>query len=238
MERRVNHVEPAAGLGSEVLGPKSWETGCCQAHPLPQANRPRTDSRRAPGANPAASGVHFFPIPSGWAEPLRQPKRRRLQQGQDAAGRHLGIFSQSSTGFAIALLRIMAEAGNPNSPTGLRGGGFILQRRTHSDRPGISGGEGMRSFRTPECGKNKTLPTQARYHLTWGREFRATKLQTSAFLRVLSARTGIAFPSTGEKQDLKTLHYCGSLSKPINVRQAAAANGGSEMGERGEGGWE
>lgn len=94
----------------------------------------------------------------------------------------------------------------------------------------------MRSFRTPECGKNKTLPTHARYHLTWGREFGATKPQTSAFLRVLSARAGIAFSSTGEKQDLKTLYYCGSLSKPINVRQAAAANGGSEMGERGEGG--
>lgn len=149
------------------MGPKSWETGCRQAHPLPQTNRPGTDSRRALGANPAASGVHSFPSPSGWARAATATRAKapsaRSRRGWSAPG----DFSLPSTGFAIALLRIMAEAGNPNSPTGLRGGGFILQRRTHSDRPGISGGEGMRSFRTPECGKNKTLPTHARYHLTW-----------------------------------------------------------------------
>lgn len=52
-------------------------------------------------------------------------------------------------------------AGNPNGPTGLREGGFILQRGTHSDRPEISaggGGEGIRGFRKMECGKNKNSP--------------------------------------------------------------------------------
>lgn len=153
------------------MGPKSWETGCRQAHPLPPSQPARTDSRRARGANPAASGVHSFPSRSGRARAATATQAKAPSARSGRGWSAPGDFSQPSTGFAIALLRIMAEAGNPNSLTGLRGGGFILQRRTHSDRPGISGGEGMRSFRTPECGKNKTLPTHARYHLTWGREF-------------------------------------------------------------------
>lgn len=216
-----------------MLGPKSWETGCRQAHPLPQANRLRTDSRRALVANPVASGVHSFPSPSGWARAATATQAKapsaRSRRGWSAPG----DFSPALHWLCNRIVKDHGRGRKSEQPhRSARGRIYFTAPNTLRQTRDFRG-EGMRSFRTPECGKNKTLPTHARYHLTWGREFRATKPQTSAFLRVLSARAGIAFPSTGEKQDLKTLHYCGSLSKPINVRQAAAAKGGSEIGGRG-----
>lgn len=46
----------------------------------------------------------------------------------------------------------------------------------------------MQGFGTLECGKNKTLPTQAHHHspAAGGREFRATVPQTLAFRTALS----------------------------------------------------
>lgn len=182
MERQVTWGQQQ-GWGARCWAPRTGKQVVAEPIPTP---KPRTDSRHALGANPAASGVQSsFPSSSNWARTTKAAQAKapsaRSGRGRPAPG----DFSQPSIGFAIALLRIVAEAGNPNSPTGLREGGFILQRRTHSDRLGISGGRGCGSFTTLECGKNKTLPTHARYLLTWGREFRATKSQTSAFRRVL-----------------------------------------------------
>lgn len=168
------------------MGPEIWKQVVTEPIPTPKPPG-REPTPAMPWERPlAASGPRSScPSPSDCAR-AAEAARAKAPSARSGRGRPApGDFSQPSIGFAIALLRITAEAGNPNSPTGLREGGFISQRRTHSDRPGISGGRGMRSFRTQECGENKTLPTRARYLLTWGREFRATKPQNSAFRRVL-----------------------------------------------------
>lgn len=89
----------------------------------------------------------------------------------------------------------------------------------------------MQGFGTLECGKNKTLTTQAHHHspTAGGREFRATVPDFS--VPHSSVRSGVAYPSTGEKQDLKTLYFCGF---PIKDHQRAICYGGEGKQQNGE----
>lgn len=92
--------------------------------------------------------------------------------------------------------------------------------------PRISG-RGMRGFRTLECGKDKTLPTHAHHHLRTAGVGTAGPLASDLSVPH-GVRSGVVFPSIGEKQGLKPLYHCG-LAKPINAIQAAAAKGSSEV---------
>lgn len=131
------------GEGRECAAPERRETGCCGA-PYPPRGRPAaTRFPSCPGSEPSPSRApSTFPDPRGPA-PARQAAGLKAPSARSRRGRPApGDFSQPSKSFAIALLRILAVAGNPNGPTGLREGGFILQRGTHSDRPEISAGGG------------------------------------------------------------------------------------------------
>lgn len=186
MERRITWGQQQ-GWGAKCWAPRSGNRLSLNPSPPPSHSR-------ALGATPAASGPRSsFPSPSDCARAAEAAGAKAPSARSGRGWPAPGDFSQPSIGFAIALLRIMAEAGNPNSPTGLREGGFISQRRTHSDRPGISGGRGMRSFRTQECGENKILPTLACFLLTWGEGVQGHQAPEFSVPQG-SARTGIAFP--------------------------------------------
>lgn len=128
----------------------------------------------------------------------------------------------------------MAAAGNPNSPTGLREGGFILQHGTHSDKTRDFGGVGAAGR---ECGvsgrwnvgKTKHFPSVHAATPTAERggssELLSPRLQRSA----RHCQVRLPNPSTGEKRLKKKkkthtpLYYCGFS---IKAHQGAAGGKG------------
>ena len=124
--------------------------------PVPSPRPPRRDLIPSPsGASTAPPGApSSFPDPRGrpgasQAAGLKAPSARS-RRGRSAPG----DFPQRSTSFVIALLRIMAAAGNPKGPTGLRREDLFYSAEHTQIDPGFQG-EGMRDFRTLECGKKK-----------------------------------------------------------------------------------
>lgn len=209
--------------------------------PVPSPLRPSGDPALGvklapPGHTPAPpqtpAGPARFPPAAGLKAPSARSRRGRPAPED---------FSQPSTSFAIALLRIMAAAGNPNSPTGLREGGFILQHGTHSDKTRDFGGVGAAGR---ECGvsgrwnvgKTKHFPSVHAATPTAERggssELLSPRLQRSA----RHCQVRLPNPSTGEKRlkkKKKPTHHSTtvvSLSKPIKVLQAA--KGSREMRRR------
>lgn len=184
-----------------------------EPRPLPAAIPPRPDSRPVRGKHSPSGAPSSFPDPRGrptapQAAGLKAPSARS-RRGRPAPGG----FSPAKHGLCNRIVKDHGSSRKSEGPHSAKGG-FILQRGTHSD-PGFQG-EGIRGFRTVECGKNKTLPsTQAHHHLLpagWGEEEGrgssgplCLRLHRSA--RLCQVWGGLSLYR--RKKDLKALHYCG-----------------------------
>lgn len=126
----------------------------------------------------------------------------------------------------------MAAAGNLNGPTGLREGGFILQRGTHSDRPRISGG-GDAGFRDAGMWQKQNTPHPSTPPLPGcGRKGVQGHCAPDFSVPHSSVRSRVAYPSTGEKQDLKTLYFCVFSVKDHQRAPCYGGEGKQQDGER------
>lgn len=132
------------GRGSGNAPPlRAGKQVAAEPRPLPAAVRPRPDSRPAGKHIQHLRGALLLPGPPRLS---RSPSGGRVKGAfsKVKARPAPGDFPQPSTSFAIALLKIVVEAGNPNSPhRSARRRIYFTARNTLRQ---------TRDFRERECG--------------------------------------------------------------------------------------